>query len=1098
VNLHRLTLRAVGPYAGEFTVDFAELGASGTFLLEGPTGAGKSTVIDAIVFALYGSLAGEGASRDRLRSHHAPPEVEPFVELVFETAAGVHRVRRTPAWRRPKKNGTGTTPANATATLVRLTSPDATSGEVVSTSTQEVGGEIGRILGLTRQQFVQTVVLPQGEFAAFLRSTGEERRTMLQSLFGTEIYEATTTQLVEARRSANTAVAAADHAVELGWARLREAAGVGSDDGEDEPIASPVGAPPGDDPPVDAPPVDAQPVDAQPVGTQPGDDAAEGAPAGGLAAPAARTDTDTDTGAAVAVEPAGPSGGLAAPTRDLAQRLDAGPESDPDAVVADLADRAATAKTDRDARAARRDEVRAAAESRRRLREALDRRTALLARAAELEAAEPSVVDARDRLDAAARADLVTGAARGAARAEEAVRTAADELTRAARSASAVGVAAAGDDPVDAASLDAGSLDAAALGAERDALRSELAVLAGTAEIEAALPARRAAVESTTSRLVALVADRETADLELAGRPAAREALVAERDAAARRAGDRPAAEQALAAAEQRVAELDRVGVLDGDADRAAAALAAASRDAVQAVEAESALRLRQIAGVAGQLATGLVADEPCPVCGSVEHPAPAALTDDHPTDDDVDRASARARTAQDAQRRAGELASAADARRDDARAALGELSPDAARAAVDAARRALSDAVTAEQALAAAEQALVRFDGETERRRAALSTVVAEHAALAERRVGEQRRLDDDTAVVEAALAGAAESVAAIVAERRARAEAAERLLVAVDAHQAALVAVAQRSDELTAALGQSGFADASSAAAAVLPSAERDSLRHRVGKHEADLAVVASGLAEPEVAGLVGDEDADVDAVLVALAEAESALERASSTATRRAARATAAAAALDDLRRAQRAGAEVADGARAVVRMADLASATGSVNVKGVTLGTYVLLRRFDDVVAAANARLGVMSSGRYALEASDEREQRSRSRRVGLALSIRDHATDTTRDPASFSGGETFYASLSLALGLADVVQAEAGGLELGTLFVDEGFGSLDPETLDAVMTELGRLSDTGRVIGIVSHVDELKQRIADRIEVRRQPDGSSILRTTVGR
>jgi exonuclease SbcC len=1052
MNLHRLTLRAVGPYAGEFTVDFAELGASGTFLLEGPTGAGKSTVIDAIVFALYGSLAGEGASRDRLRSHHAPPEVEPFVELVFETAAGVHRVRRTPAWRRPKKNGTGTTPANATATLVRLTSPDATSGEVVSTSTQEVGGEIGRILGLTRQQFVQTVVLPQGEFAAFLRSTGEERRTMLQSLFGTEIYEATTAQLVEARRSANTAVAAADHAVELGWARLREAAGVGSDD---ELMVSPAG-----------------------------------------------------TASADAVESAGSSDIPAAATRDLAQRLDAGPESDPDAVVADLAELAAAATTDRDARATRRDELRAAAESRRRLREALDRRAALLARAAELAAAESSVRDARERIDAAARADLVTGAARGAARAEEAVRTAADELTRAARSASAAGVAAAGDEPVDAtdsdapapgaSAPDAAAPDAAALRAERDALRSELAVLAETAKTEAALPARRAAVDSTTARLAALVADRDAADLELASRPAARAALVAERDAAALRAGGRPAAEMALAAAEQRVAALDRVVVLDGEADEAAAALATASRDAAQAVEAESALRLRQIAGVAGQLATGLVADEPCPVCGSVEHPDPAALTGDHPTDDDVDRASAHARTAQDAQRRAGELASAADTRRADARAALGDLELDAARAAVDAARLALSDAVSAEQSHATADQALVRFDAETERSRAALSTVVAEHAALVERLVGEQRRLDDDTAVVEAALAGAAESVAVIVAERRARAEAAERLLVAVDAHQAALTAVAQRAAELTAALAESGFADASSAAAAVLPSVERDALRHRVGRHEADLAVVASGLAEPEVAGLIGDEDADVDAALTALAEAESALERASSTATRRAARATAAAAALDDLRRAQQAGAEVADGARAVVRMADLASATGSVNVKGVTLGTYVLLRRFDDVVAAANARLGVMSSGRYALEASDEREQRSRSRRVGLALSIRDHATDTTRDPASFSGGETFYASLSLALGLADVVQAEAGGLELGTLFVDEGFGSLDPETLDAVMTELGRLSDTGRVIGIVSHVDELKQRIADRIEVRRQPDGSSILRTTVGR
>ncbi|TWX34557.1 SMC family ATPase [Frigoribacterium sp. ACAM 257] len=1079
MNLHRLTLRAIGPYAGEHTVDFAELGASGTFLLEGPTGAGKSTVIDAIVFALYGSLAGEGASRDRLRSHHAAPEVEPFVELVFETAAGIHRVRRTPAWRRPKKSGTGTTPANATATLVRLTAPDATAGEPVSTSTQEVGGEIGRILGLTRQQFVQTVVLPQGEFAAFLRSTGEERRTMLQSLFGTEVYEATTAQLVEARRSANTEVAAADHAVELGWARLREAAGVGSDDelvgARHEPSAG----------------------DSEVVG-----DAAPG------------------DGASSSEKPA-PVGIV----RGLAERLDAGPAADPDAVLADLAVAAATAQSERDSRAVRRDELRSDLESRRRLRQALDRRAALLVRAAELEAAEPAVGEARERLDAAARADLVTGAARGAARAEEAVRATADELARAARAASAAGVAAAADpdldpdpapevdpdpapevDPDPASEVDPArdadpdptpAPDAAELAAERDRLRSELALLAETAKVEAALPARRAAVESTHARLSALDEARGAADAELTGRPAAREALVAERDDAARRAGGRPAAEQALTTAEQQAAALDRVVVLDQDAEQAAAALTSASRDAVSAVEAESALRLRQIAGIAGQLATTLSAGEPCPVCGSLEHPAPAALTAEHPSDDDVERASARARSAQGEQRRAAELASVAEARRDDARAELGGLEADAARTVVDAARLLVREAVAAEQFLAAAERALAAFDADTERRRSALAAVLTEHATLAERLIGEQRRLDDDAAVVAAALAGAGESVAGIVAERRARAEVVERLLRAVDAHGASVDARAQRAAELDAALAESGFDDAAAAARAVLPATERDALRARVGRHEADLAVVASGLAEPEVADLSGDEEADVDTVVEALEAAEAALGTASDLAARRAARSTASAAALDDLRRAQRAGAEVADEARAVVRMADLASATGSVNVKGVTLGTYVLLRRFDDVVAAANARLSVMSSGRYALEASDEREQRSRSRRVGLALAIRDHATDTTRDPASFSGGETFYASLSLALGLADVVQAEAGGLELGTLFVDEGFGSLDPETLDAVMTELGRLSETGRVIGIVSHVDELKQRIADRIEVRRQPDGSSVLRTTVG-
>ena len=162
MNLHRLTLRAIGPYAGEHTVDLAALGASGLFLLEGPTGSGKSTIIDAIVFALYGGLAGSASTPDRLRSHHADPGVEPFVELVFETAAGVHRIRRTPQYRRPKSRGTGTTPQNATAKLVRLTSPDAVEGEVVATSTQEAGSEIARVVGLTRQQFVQTVVLPQG------------------------------------------------------------------------------------------------------------------------------------------------------------------------------------------------------------------------------------------------------------------------------------------------------------------------------------------------------------------------------------------------------------------------------------------------------------------------------------------------------------------------------------------------------------------------------------------------------------------------------------------------------------------------------------------------------------------------------------------------------------------------------------------------------------------------------------------------------------------------------------------------------------------------------------------------------------------------
>jgi exonuclease SbcC len=134
---------------------------------------------------------------------------------------------------------------------------------------------------------------------------------------------------------------------------------------------------------------------------------------------------------------------------------------------------------------------------------------------------------------------------------------------------------------------------------------------------------------------------------------------------------------------------------------------------------------------------------------------------------------------------------------------------------------------------------------------------------------------------------------------------------------------------------------------------------------------------------------------------------------------------------------------------------------------------------------------MSSGRYQLRRSDEGE--NRRQRAGLTLSVIDRHTGEERSPKSLSGGETFYTSLALALGLADVVRAEAGGVDLDTLFIDEGFGSLDLDTLDQVLGVIDDLRDRGRVVGIVSHVADLKDRIAERLEVRRLADGSSAVR-----
>jgi exonuclease SbcC len=175
--------------------------------------------------------------------------------------------------------------------------------------------------------------------------------------------------------------------------------------------------------------------------------------------------------------------------------------------------------------------------------------------------------------------------------------------------------------------------------------------------------------------------------------------------------------------------------------------------------------------------------------------------------------------------------------------------------------------------------------------------------------------------------------------------------------------------------------------------------------------------------------------------------------------------------------------------VIYLAGLAK--GMDGHRRVALTTYVLRHWFEQVVAAANARLAVMSSGRYELRRSDEGE--SRRQRAGLTLSVVDRHTGEERSPRSLSGGETFYTSLALALGLADVVKAEAGGVDTETLFIDEGFGSLDSQTLDQVLGVIDDLRDRGRAVGIVSHMPDLKERIPERVEVRRLPDGSSALK-----
>ncbi|MCS6587664.1 AAA family ATPase [Curtobacterium flaccumfaciens] len=994
--LHRLELRAIGPYPDLVTIDFAALAASGVFLLEGPTGSGKSTIIDAVVFALYGGLAGSDASSDRLHSQHADPAVEPFVELVFETGAGTYRVRRTPQYDRPKQRGTGTVKQQASVQLFRLAAPTDVAGEPMSSRIPEVGVEIARIVGLDRAQFLQTVVLPQGEFARFLRSPGEDRRKLLQSLFGTQVYDRTADELAARRRAVQAEVEGADDRVRDALARFAQAADLAEAD--------------------------------------------ESVVAGTVASLRATADA---AGAARTAAAA-----------------------------------AATAATEHE----RSVTARAAA---------LERRAALLRRQTVLNDDAPAIEQARAAVATAERAARVAAVADGL---DAATVRADDSAAAAARLR-------------EQHALDA--VDAQQVARRRDALTDALSDVRHLVAVEADADTRRTAIAEATATASRLTDDLAALDTALEARPTERARIVEAARTASTTAADADAAAHEVARVQSLRADLaarDRAEQRVAGAERV---VADARRRATEALDAERSLRERRIAGLAGELGAALTPGDPCPVCGSTAHPSVAAPQDDHPTIQAVESAGDATRTAdQQLADAAADLAveRAEHLRLTDVVGAVDTVALDAMAVAADERVRAAHDAAALvlehereRTAHDTATRALERERNDLDARRTVLASTAASDAErLAADLRSVHEAIDRLAALLDSDSDGSPVSLRAVADELDGRLTVLRAVAEADDRAAAAARARDERSAEVARILDEQGFPDVDAARAGLLDPDTVARFRGSISAAEAERAVVRAGLEDPAVVQAADDDPEQLD-VPVAQAErvrATAELDEATRLAVTAAHRAEAVEQCATEVDRTVRARQETSARSRAVVRLADVANGVASVNPTGITLGTYVLMRRFEDVVAAANDRLRGMLAGRFTLETSDERESGSRARRTGLALAVHDHTTDTVRDPRSLSGGETFTVSLCLALGLADVVQAEAGGVSLGTLFVDEGFGTLDPETLDDVIGQLSRLTAGGRQVGIVSHVEELKQRIPERIAVRRTPAGGSQVTTTV--
>ncbi|MBL7624705.1 SbcC/MukB-like Walker B domain-containing protein, partial [Frankia sp. AgB1.8] len=249
-------------------------------------------------------------------------------------------------------------------------------------------------------------------------------------------------------------------------------------------------------------------------------------------------------------------------------------------------------------------------------------------------------------------------------------------------------------------------------------------------------------------------------------------------------------------------------------------------------------------------------------------------------------------------------------------------------------------------------------------------------------------------------------------------------------------------------------------------------------------------AGGAAPARGAPAADPAGRLDEHEHAAAAAKAAHEEAWATAATTAQRARRLEALVDEYTGAYAALAPRRAAAAQLRQLADLAIGRAPANQHGMPLSSYVLAARLEEVAHAASRRLAAMSGGRYTL-VHDTGERRDRRRKAGLGLLVLDAWTGRSRPTATLSGGETFQAALSLALGLADVVSAESGGHAIDALFVDEGFGTLDPDSLDEVMNVLDELRAGGRLVGVVSHVADLRLRIPTQIQVRKGPSGSTV-------
>lgn len=1029
-----LKVAGFGPYRSEQFVDFTRFDDDGLFLIAGPTGAGKSSVLDAIMYALYGNTPryDDTGTGEQIRSNFCGPTDPTRVTVEFEHGGVYYRMSRSLAYQVPKKSGDG---MRTVAGKLAFERREGDQWHTIATRAKQVAQEFAEVFPLRADEFLQVVLLAQNAFMKFLDAKTGERQEVLRKLFRTYLYRDLMDAVKSRADAARVNVDETRSALEVAVAEI-------------ERLRGSVCA------------------------------AAEGVSADSVAADSVSADAAaSDDGTTV-------DDGAAAPS----------PEQ---LIAAALAEIAAAQARVRDARdhaeaAANADAQRAAKAKEQRqlqqLRAQLQReRDALQQQSQHI---EDQVVP---KIAAAETAAPLLPYLEGEKRAGTAVAEAAAELKAARIRLADVGT----DTELAIGRQTADTDESGALSEELVAehtrelehAREFLGVLRERADAEIELEQLEQRQREANELVDSLAEQLDRVQREAAERPAklaeqqakhteftGLAALVAARTDAVEQAERVCAAARELPAAETRC-------------EQAAAAYRSALSEREHANQHERELAERRYRNAAIELASQLAPGEACAVCGATDHPNPA-----HPGDaqqqpvSDTELAAARERSqlAHDRVSAAHDEVQTHERERDALRQKSGGTSLDAATATLTTARAELTAAREADAALQKCSEQIETLKREIE--------ADAQHLRDAEAALVRARSSSDNAAE-------ACQQMRSEVTRLRAgqptiarRIKIIAALITATDSLLQSNSAVRNTRQQLEAAtrqlderLASSPFADRDRLAAAALPASKVAELREEVHQHREAVAEVRAKLADERFATLPDTPvDSDTPAA-VAQASANRLTELnqlAGSVASEQRRAAEQAEHSRELMARLGEEGAR----AEALSRFADTLRGA---NARKQNIEVFVLASWLEEIIQAANAHLTQLSSGRYQLEVDESIE--AHGRQSGLGIAVFDSYNGELRKPQSLSGGETFLVSLALALGLAEVVSAQAGGISLDTLFIDEGFGSLDSETLEVAMRSLDQLRQSGRTIGVISHVEAMHQRIPAKLVVERNPDGSSRLR-----